>query len=193
MTKNWWAVLLRGILGVLFGVYALMLPMRALALLVFVYAFYALINGIISLAGAITGGTAVRSWWSLLAESLLSVAAGVVLLLWPGAGAVALVYVFAFWAVMSGMVELVSAVELRKEIEGEWLLGLAGVLSIAAGIFVAFRPVAGLFAITWIIGGYALAFGIVLIGLSFRLRSVHKKLNVQGRAEPPRPIAPQPA
>ena len=193
VTRNWWTVVLRGLAHVAFGIVAFTVPTRAVALLVKVYAVFALVNGVVALVGAVRGASRSRPWLSSLAEAVVSIGAGVVLLTWPGAGVLALTYVFAFWAVFSGIAEIIAALELRKEIEGEWFLATVGVLSVVAGVLVAFRPMLGAIALAWIIGTYAVASGAFLVALGFRLRAFRSRF--QSTREQPRPPrgVPQPA
>lgn len=167
---NWHSLLARGLLAIAFGILAIAFPGLTLGILVFLFAGYALVEGVVNIAGAIRARKDQPQWWVLLLEGLVSVAAGLMTAFWPGITAVALVYVIAAWAVMTGVLKICAAIRLRKQIEGEWLLGLSGVLSIVLGVFLMSRPGVGALAVVVWIGLYAIMFGVMLIALSFRVR-----------------------
>src|SRR5271166_358478 len=110
-------------------------------------------------------------WWALLIEGLAGIGVGIITLLWPGITALVLLYLIAFWAVVTGVFEIVAAIRLRKEIRGEWLLALSGVLSVLFGVALIVSPGAGALAVVWLIGAYAIVFGALMIALALRLRS----------------------
>jgi uncharacterized membrane protein HdeD (DUF308 family) len=170
LTRNWWVVLVRGIAGVLFGVSALLWPGITLGALVLFFGAYALVDGAFAIVSAFSRRARSDRWWVLLLEGLLGIGAGLIAWFMPGVTALVLVYLMAAWMITTGVVEIVAAVRLRKEIRGEWLLGLAGVASIVMGVIVAFRPGVGALALVWMLGIYALLFGVLLITLSLRLR-----------------------
>jgi uncharacterized membrane protein HdeD (DUF308 family) len=174
LTRYWWAVALRGALAVLFGVVALVWPGVTIIVLVTLFGAYALVDGVIALGTAVFGGSqpARRRGW-LIFEAVTGIAAGVITFVWPGITALALLMVIAAWAVITGVVEIVAAVRLRRELEGEWLLALSGAASIVFGLLLVIRPSAGALAVVWIIGAYAIVFGAVLITLGVRLRKLH--------------------
>lgn len=166
--RNWWAFVVRGVLAVLFGLAALVWPDVTLVALVALFGAYALVEGIFAVVFGFTGRDTVR-WWTVL-WGLVSVAAGVVVFLWPGIGALALIYVIAAWAVVTGATEIAAAIALRKEITNEWALVLAGIMSIIVGGILAIFPGAGAISLVWLIGAYAVVFGILLLVVGFRLR-----------------------
>jgi uncharacterized membrane protein HdeD (DUF308 family) len=168
LARNWWALALRGVAAVIFGVLALFLPGAAITVLVILFGAYALVDGIFALIGAFRTSS---QRWVLVLEGIAGVLAGIIALFWPGVAAISLLYIIAAWAVVTGIAEIAAAIRLRKEIEGEWLLMVAGAISIIFGIFAMLQPAAGLLAIVWVIALYAILFGIVLIMLGFRLRS----------------------
>ena len=170
LAERWWLVLLRGIAGIVFGVLAFAWPGLTLVTLVLLYGAYALVDGIFALLGAFTGrGKPLPTWWLVLV-GIFGIAAGLVTFLWPGLTALVLVLFIGAWAVAHGIFEIIGAVQLRKEIDNEWLLILAGVLSVIFGLFVLVAPGAGALALIWVIGAYSVAFGILLVGFSLRLR-----------------------
>src|SRR5215813_103789 len=170
LAKCWWLLLLRGIAAVLFGLLAFIWPGLTLVTLVLLYGAFALVDGVISLAAAFTGGAKpVPTWW-LVVVGLLGIAAGLVTFFWPGITALVLIFFIGGWAIAHGIFEIVGAIKLRKEIDNEWWLILAGALSVLFGIIVIAAPGAGALALVWVIGIYSFAFGILLVGLSLKLR-----------------------
>ena len=168
--RNWGWVVLRGVAAVLFGVLAFAWPGITLAALVIVWGAYALADGVLSLVAAYRVRDQGNPFWSLLIVGLLGIAAGIVTFIWPGMTALLLLMFIAAWAVVMGVFQVVAAIRLRKEIRGEWLLGLSGVLSIIFGIVMFAQPGAGALAVIWAIGGFAIVFGVLLIWLGFKLK-----------------------
>src|SRR6266496_330812 len=170
LSANWWVILLRGIVGVVFAVLAFVWPGATLLALVFVWGAYAIIDGAFALYLTYLAARQQRRWWPYLLEGLVGIGAGIVAFGWPGITALVLLYLIAAWAIVTGIVAIIAAVDLRKQIQNEWLLGLAGVFSIIFGVLVAMQPDAGALAVVWTVGAYALVFGITLIALSLRVR-----------------------
>ena len=133
LTTNWWAFVLRGIFAILFGILTFILPGMALITLIFLWGFYALADGVFNLVAAFRHENTQRHWWALLIEGIMSIAAGVIAFTLPGITALALLVVIAFWAIATGVMEIIAAVRLRRQIQGEWMLSLAGVISILFG------------------------------------------------------------
>ncbi len=179
VTRYWWAVALRGLAAVLFGIAAFVWPGITLAALVLLFGAYALVDGIFSLLHAFGPETGFR--WPFALGGLAGIAAGITTLVWPGITAIVLLYLIAAWAVVTGILEIVEAVRLRKVIENEWLLGLGGLASVLFGGILAFVPGAGALAMIWLIGAYAVVFGVLLIALGFRLRSLGQHMGELGR------------
>ena len=175
LTRNWGALVLRGVLATAFGVMTLLLPGITLAALVLLYGAYALVDGVLSMVLAVRG-QGDRPWWVLVLKGVLGVAAAVVTALWPGITALTLVWVIASWAIVTGVLEVAAAIRLRRQIEGEWLLGLAGMASIVFGVTAAIWPAAGALALVWLIGSYGIVMGVILIALGFRLRRERHRL-----------------
>ena len=171
LAKNWWSLVLRGAVAILLGVAAFVWPGITLAALVYFFAAYAVIDGVLSLAGAMRAAEVHERWGSLLLEGLAGIFAAFVTVVWPGITALALVYVIAAWALITGIAEIAAAVRLRHHIHGEWLLGLAGIASILFGVLIAAMPAAGALAIALWVGIYLMVFGVVLVSLGFRLRN----------------------
>jgi uncharacterized membrane protein HdeD (DUF308 family) len=170
LVRNWWVVALRGVAGVLFGIFTFFAPGISLAALVLLFGAYALVDGILAIVSAFRRRGAGR-WWVLLLEGLIGVAAAVVTFVWPAITALALLYVIAVWALLTGIVEIAAAIQLRRVITGEWLLALSGVLSLVLGALLIAFPRAGALAVVIWIGAYALVFGVLLIVLGVRLRA----------------------
>jgi uncharacterized membrane protein HdeD (DUF308 family) len=176
--KNWWVLLIRGILAVLFGIMAFTLPGLTLLTLVFLYGIYALADGLTALW---VGGKS-RAWWFVLL-GILGVIVGICTFIYPGITAVALLYLIAAWSIVHGIFEVVTAIQLRKEISNEWMLILGGIISIIFGVVLIANPSAGALAMIWLIGVYALVFGVMMIILAFRLRGLPGRLgNLVGGA-----------
>jgi uncharacterized membrane protein HdeD (DUF308 family) len=170
LTRNWWLILLRGIAAVLFGVLAFVWPAITLFALVFLFGAYALATGILSLILAYKAPKGFPRSGALVIGGVLSIIAGLIAFFLPGLTAVGLLILIAAWAIVSGIVEIMAAIRLRRVITREWLLVLAGLASIALGVILLLQPAAGALALVWLIGAWAFVFGILFIVLSLRLR-----------------------
>jgi uncharacterized membrane protein HdeD (DUF308 family) len=179
LARNWWLLMLRGISGILFGVLAFVWPGVTLLTLVLLYGAYALIDGVLAIAAAFKGGVPAPRWW-LAVVGLLGVAAGVVTLLLPGITALLLLLFIAAWAIAIGVMQIVGAIRLRKEIDNEWWLVAGGVLSVLFGIVLVVQPGAGALALLYIIGAYAIVHGVTLASFAMRLRR-HAQAGHQAR------------
>jgi len=176
IARNWWVFLLRGIVAILFGVLAFLRPGITLEALVLLFAFWALFDGVFSLIGSVGAAEAREPWWPLVLIGLLGIAAGILTLRYPGVTALALLFVIAFWSILRGIIEIVAAVRLRDLIKGEWWLILGGIASIAFGVLLVMYPESGLLAVVWLLGIYAVIFGITQIMLGFRLKGMAGEL-----------------
>jgi uncharacterized membrane protein HdeD (DUF308 family) len=165
--RMWWALLLRGIAAVLFGLAALFWPNETLWVLIVFFGAYALVSGVFTIAAGIADS---GRRWLLIIEGALGVVAGLIAFFWPGVTALVLLYVIAGWAVFTGVLEIMTAISLRREIDNEWMMNLGGALSVLFGILLAVLPGGGLLSLTWLIGIYALIFGVAFIVLGFRMR-----------------------
>ena len=171
LTENWWAVALRGVAGVLFGIFTLIAPGLSLAALVLAFGAYAFVDGVFAIVTAARRHGTSDRWGMLLLEGLAGVAIGVVTLLVPGITALTLLALIAARALVSGLLQIAAAIRLRKVISGEWLLVLGGLASLAWGILLLVFPGAGALAVVLWIGAFGLVTGALLIALAFRLRS----------------------
>jgi uncharacterized membrane protein HdeD (DUF308 family) len=165
---RWWTVALRGIVTILFGVLAMIAPGTAFVWLVLVFGVYSIVDGVLALALA---SRRVQPRVALIARGLVSIAAGIIALVWPGITALVLLIVIASWAIVSGVLEVVTAIQMRKQLEGEWLLALEGVLSIGFGVLLFLSPLVGAIVLGLWIGAYALLLGGAEISTALRLRS----------------------
>jgi uncharacterized membrane protein HdeD (DUF308 family) len=171
ITDRWWLFVLEGILAIGFGITAWVWPDLTIATLVYLFGAFAITSGIMNLAAAPGADEMGGSPWGFIFRGLLDIATGAVVILWPDISALALLYVIAAWAVVTGTYEVAAAIELRKLIDNEWALALAGIASIAFGVLVAIFPGGGAVALAWTIGVYAIAFGVLLIALGIRLQA----------------------
>ena len=144
LAKNWWLLLLRGIAAIIFGVLAFAWPGITLLTLILFYGAFALVDGVLAIVAAITGGAPAPRWW--------------------------LMFFMAGWAIATGVFQIIGAIQLRKEIDNEWLLILGGIISVLFGIGVMLAPGAGALALVWVIGTYAVIIGVLLVALAFRLK-----------------------
>jgi len=167
---SWWALALRGLVAILFGLAALFWPGLILAVLIVLFGAYALVDGVFALIAAFRSSGHGMCRPLLLIEGAIGILFGFLALFWPGLTALALLYIIAFWIILSGIARIVMAIMLRREIENEWSIALSGVLSMILGIILILLPGAGLLAYTWLIGLLALALGIALIYYAFRVR-----------------------
>ena len=169
LARNWWLIALRGLFAVLFGLAALIWPNLILVSLVFLFGAYLLADGLLAVIAGVSRHNGSQPWWLLLIEGLMGIGAGVLTFLSPGLTAIALLYLIAVWAIITGMVEIVSAIRLRAEIENEGLLALSGILSVVLGVVLVIWPGASALGLVWLIGAYAVVFGLLQIALGFRL------------------------
>lgn len=173
--RRWWVFALRGLFAILFGVLALIWPGLTLLTLVLFFGVYTLVDGILSVIAGITSYGEHERWWAELLEGILDIIIGLVTFFWPNITALALLYLIAAWAIVTGILEIVAAIRLRRVITGEWLLILSGIISIVFGVLLVLFPGAGALSLLWLIGSFAIAFGVLLIILAFRLRSRSRK------------------
>lgn len=170
LADSWWAVGLRGILGILFGLICLLTPGLALEVFVILFAAYMLVDGVFAIASGIKAARNGERWGLLILEGIVDLAAGTVAVLWPAITLVALIWIIAIWAVISGGLMLAAAFSLNLD-HGRWWLALGGIASLIFGILLVIQPLIGAVVLTMWIGAYALVFGIFLLVLAFQLHS----------------------
>ena len=186
LARHWWVIALRGLVAVLFGILAFAWPGMTLAALVLLFGAYALVDGVLGIVAALRGESEQR--WAMLIEGVVGVLAGLAAFAWPDLTALVLLYIIAFWAILTGALEIFAAIRLRQVIDNEWALILGGALSVLFGVILVVAPGAGALAVVWLIGAYALVFGVVLLALSWRLRGHAQNLGgarATGRAVTP--------
>jgi uncharacterized membrane protein HdeD (DUF308 family) len=170
LAHNWWLLALRGLAAIIFGILAFVLPGITLFSLVILFGAFAIANGILSLALAAKAPKGYPRFGSLVLGGILGIIAGIFTFFWPGITALGLVILIAAWAIGTGIMEIVAAIKLRKELSHEWLLVVAGLLSVCFGVLLALMPGPGALVLVWWIGAYAFVFGILLLMLAFKLR-----------------------
>ena len=176
LARNWWLVALRGLAAIIFGVLTIINPAMSLAVLILFFGAYALADGVFTAIAAIMRRGNEPRWVALLVSGILGILIGAVTFLMPGLTALVLLYIIAAWAVIRGIIEIAVAFKLRQEIQGEFWLILAGALSVVfGGLLFAFPGTGALAVVLWI-GVFAIVFGIVLMGLAFRLQGWNRRL-----------------
>lgn len=176
LTRYWWVLALRGVAAIIFGILALVWPEITLLTLILVFGAYVLIDGIFSvIIGIRTYGESER-WWASLLAGIAGIIIGILTFLWPDVTGLVLLYFIAAWAIVTGILEIMAAIQLRRVITGEWLMILSGILSVVLGLVLVLFPEAGAIGLIWVIGAYAILFGLLFIFLALRLRSVGRDL-----------------
>jgi uncharacterized membrane protein HdeD (DUF308 family) len=171
LARYWWIFALRGVAAILFGIAAFLWPGITVTVLVLLFGAYVLVDGIFNLIAGIQARGERERWWVMILLGLAGIALGVLTFLWPDVTALVLLYFIAAWAIVTGVLEIAAAIRLRKEIEGEWLMALAGIASVIFGILLMVLPGPGAIALIWLIAAYAIVVGVLLLVLAFRLRS----------------------
>jgi uncharacterized membrane protein HdeD (DUF308 family) len=176
--RYWWSFLLRGTLATLFGLIAIFLPGITLEMMIIFLGAFLVVDGVVSSYVSLRGRGRGLNWGVLLLEGILGIAVGVFTLIWPGITVLAIVLLVALWAMVTGVLEIIAAVSLRNEIQGEWLLGLSGILSILFSVILFVNPGIGAVTLIWLIGIYAIVFGVAMIFLGLRLRKHNVIINL---------------
>ncbi len=171
LSRNWWVLLLRGLAAIAFGILTWLLPGISLATLVLLFGAYILVDGILGSWTAIAGRKEHEHWGVLLLWGLIGIGVGILTFLVPGITALALLFYIAIWAIATGVLEIVAAIRLRKEIKNEWLLVFGGLVSVVFGAILMARPVVGALALLWLIATFAVLFGLLLVLLAFKVRT----------------------
>jgi len=175
LARNWWLLALRGVIAIIFGLLTFVYPASSMAVLILFFGAYALVDGIFAIIAGATAPTGSKRWGWLIAGGILGVIIGICTFILPQMTAFVLTIWIAVWAIVVGITQIISAVRLRKEIEGEFWLILGGALAVLFGIFAVLSPLGGAFAITFAIGIFALAYGIMMLTVAFRLRGWHQR------------------
>jgi uncharacterized membrane protein HdeD (DUF308 family) len=176
ISRNWWMFALRGVVAIIFGVVAFARPEQALQALILVFGAYALVDGIFAMFAGIASYRHFERWWAVLLEGVAGVVIGLLTFFWPNITALVLLYFIAAWALITGIFEIVVAIQLRHVITGEWMLILGGLLSILFGVLLFVSPAVGAVSVIWMIGIYAITFGILEIVFAYRLHALLREL-----------------
>jgi uncharacterized membrane protein HdeD (DUF308 family) len=182
MERHWWVFALRGLFAIIFGVLALVWPETTLMALVLLFGAYALVDGIFAVVFGLASSGDNERWWATLLEGVVGIIIGLLTFFWPGATTLAFLYLIAAWALVTGILEIVAAIQLRQLITNEWLMILSGILSIIFAVLLVVFPGAGALSLVWLIGAYAIFFGILLISFAFRLRGLWDQAERTGAA-----------
>ena len=176
ISQNWWLYALRGVVAIIFGVVAFARPEQALQALVLMFGAYVLVDGIFAMFAGIALHGHIERWWAVLLEGVAGVIIGLLTFFWPNITTLVLLYFIAAWALITGIFEIVAAIQLRRVIKGEWTLILGGLLSILFSVLLVVFPGTGAVSVIWVIGIYAVIFGISEIIFAFRLHSLRREL-----------------
>jgi uncharacterized membrane protein HdeD (DUF308 family) len=168
LARNWWLIALRGVLGVIFGVIALLMPITTILALVLLFSAYMIVDGAFAVYASIRAAQQGESWGLLLLQGIASLAAGAIAFVWPGITVLVFVLLIAAWAIVSGCLMLAAAFRTDN---GRWWLALGGAAALLYGILMIVAPLAGAVVLTWWLGAFALVFGVALVILAFQLRS----------------------
>lgn len=179
ISKYWWVFTLRGVIAILFGLGALFWPALTLGVMVLLFGFYALFEGILTIITSLREGSE-KGGWALLFEGIAGILVCVIVLLgtsigsmlWPRVAATMLVFYIAGWAILAGLFKIITAFRIRREVKGEWILGLSGLISILVGLILILRPQAGILAVAWLIGIFAVILGIFQLFFGLKLRGM---------------------
>jgi len=175
-TQNWWMYVVRGLVAIAFGILALTQPEQTLLALVLVFGIYALVDGIFAIIFGLASMRHFDRWWAVLLQGIAGVIIGLLTFFWPGITALVLLYLIGAWAFITGIFEIVTAIELRRVITGEWMMIFGGLLSIVFGVLLFVFPIAGAASVIWVIGIYAIVFGIVEIVFGFRMYGLRREV-----------------
>ncbi|MEV0595101.1 HdeD family acid-resistance protein [Nonomuraea cavernae] len=170
IARTWWLVLIRGIAAIIFGILALVWPGLTVLVLVIFFGAYAIVNGLFLLFAGSEPDAGSRAW--LIISGILGIVAGVVALVWPGITSLALLYLVAIWAILAGVAEIVAGVRLRETTVNEWILIVGGVLLVIFGLVLLIWPGAGLLTLVWLVGLFAILYGIAVMALAFRIKKI---------------------
>jgi uncharacterized membrane protein HdeD (DUF308 family) len=177
VARDWWVFAIRGVAAIVFGIGALVWPETTLTVLVYLFGAYVLIDGIALLVALARGETAARRHaWSVGIMGVLGIVAGLVTFFWPDITALSLLFVVAFWAIATGTFQLIAAIALRRELEGEFWMAIGGITSIVFGALLIAFPGEGLISLVWLVGLWSVVFGVSSLGLAYRLHGIAASL-----------------
>jgi uncharacterized membrane protein HdeD (DUF308 family) len=176
LSRYWWITLLRGVFWILFALAIFLMPGVSLLTLTLMFGFFVLLDGVTKVASAFSGRHEYVNWWVQLVAGLAGILVGILTFVSPGTTVLALILYIAIWAIATGILEIVTAIHLRKEIEGEFWLVLAGLATVVFGVLLVARPGVGALTVLWMIAAYALVIGVTLIVVAFRARSFVNRL-----------------
>lgn len=183
LARTWWLIALRGLFAIIFGILAFVWPGATIAALIILFGAYALVDGIFSVIAGIAAYGERERWWAILLEGIASIIIGLITFFWPDVTTLVLLFFIAAWAIVTGVLEIVAAIQLRRVITGEWLMVLIGILSIVFGVLLVIFPGAGALGMLWVIASYAIIFGVMMIMLAVRLRGLQRDAETD-RTEP---------
>lgn len=173
VTRDWWVFAIRGIAALVFGILAFIWPAATLAVLVFLFGAYVLVDGIALLVALVRGeALARRHAWAVAIMGVVGILAGIATFVWPGLTALSLLYLVAVWAITMGAFQVIAAVALRRELDGEFWMALGGVVSIVFGAFLVASPGEGLLSLVWLVGLWSVVFGVSNLGLAYKLHQL---------------------
>ena len=178
MARAWWTFILRGVIAILFGLVCLFFPPLAIIGLATLFGFWLIMDGVTGLTGAWSARGS-GGWWVSLLQGIAGLVAGFLAIVWPVITAFVLVLLVGAWAILTGVFEIWTAIRLREHIKGELFLAIAGVISALFGLYVIIFPGAGILSVLWLIAVFALAFGVTLIALGWRLRGIYEQAKRQ--------------
>ena len=184
LADSWWAVGLRGLLGIAFGLICLLVPAAAILALILLFSAYMLVDGVLAIVSGIKAARNGERWGRLILEGFVDIAAGVIAFLWPAITTVAFVILIAVWAIISGALMLAAALSLKLD-HGRWWLALGGIASVIFGIVLLIAPVVGAVVLTWWLGAYAIVFGVMLLVLAFQLHGKKEERETKKPAAKP--------
>ncbi|HEY3847301.1 MAG TPA: HdeD family acid-resistance protein [Acetobacteraceae bacterium] len=172
LARNWWAIALRGLAAVVFGLIALFVPGAVMLTLAVLFAAYLVVDGVLGIIAAVRAASHHERWVLLLFEGVVNIVVGVIAALFPAAAVLGFVLLVAAWALITGVLMLVAAFRLHVS-HGRWWLAFAGIVSVIWGVLLVIAPLMGAVVLTWWLGAYAVIFGVMLLVVGFRLRGQH--------------------
>jgi uncharacterized membrane protein HdeD (DUF308 family) len=183
LADNWWAVALRGLFAILFGIIAFAMPGAAMLALALIFGAYSIADGLFNIVLAVRGARKHERWGLLLVNGLLGILIGVIAAIWPGITVLAFVFMVGAWALLSGGLMFGAALGMKIS-HGRWWLVFGAIISMIYGLLLFASPLIGALVLTWWVGAYALVFGVTLIVLAFRLRR-HRGERIPGAVAAP--------